>query len=99
MRIKATLAFSTGLTITMLAIGCGNTVKSVCDDLDDQCSDFPLDACLEDGKARQAAAEDLGCEDEFDAYLDCVSNARCTWRTSCQSQRDTLVKCGVSFPP
>ena len=99
MRIGATLAFFACLTIATLGIGCGNTVKGVCEDLDQKCTDFPLDECIDDGDRRQSTAETRGCDDAFDAYLDCVSNALCTWQISCRKERATLESCAGAFPP
>jgi hypothetical protein len=99
MRIRATLASFAGLIVATLGIGCGNTVKDVCEDLSDKCAGVPRDECIEDGDQRQSTAEARGCDDAFDAYLDCVSNARCTWKISCKQERDTLESCAGAFPP
>ena len=99
MRIRATLAFVAGLTVATLGIGCGNSVEDVCEELDEKCANFPRNECITDGDSRQSTAEARGCDDEFDAYLDCVSNARCTFRASCANERATLEKCAGAFPP
>ena len=99
MRLLATLAFFAGLTVATLGMGCGNNVEDICQELDDQCAEFPRKECVEDGNSRQSTAEARGCDDEFDVYLDCVSNARCLFRTSCMQERATLEKCAGAFPP
>jgi predicted small secreted protein len=80
------------------AAGCGNTVKSVCTDLDDACPELPYSECLRDGDALEQAAQEQGCSDAFGDYLDCAAGAlSCNW-DACSQQRTTLEACVGQFP-
>jgi len=53
--------------------GCGASIESYCEDICDcvGCSAPDLDECIEGGEEFAAEAEDHGCADEWDEYLDC----------------------------
>ncbi|HVK69148.1 MAG TPA: hypothetical protein VM694_32040 [Polyangium sp.] len=85
------------LGFVMLSLGCQNTVEGVCEDLG-QCPDVVPDDCLSDGSELQSSAESRGCEDAFEAYIDCVAGAVCSWREVCGSQRSALESCAGTFP-
>lgn len=78
----------------VLATGCGPSVKSVCDDLSDECSEYvPEEECRDAGGRMEDQAEAFGCEDVFDAYLDCVDAASCDWRDLCEEDRAAVDAC------
>jgi hypothetical protein len=54
--------------------------------------------CREDGEELEGLAERAGCSETFDAYLDCVADARCQWRTHCEDRRAALEACAGQFP-
>lgn len=99
MKIRMTWAIVAALPFAALITGCGNSAKSVCGDLADQCSGFDEDKCKSDGAEVEKLADEHDCGDQLDAYLDCASSAVCGWRTSCTAQHDALVKCTGAFPP
>jgi hypothetical protein len=90
--------FLAALGLAMLGLGCGNTVKDVCEDLSDQCDDVVQRDCLADGNKLQSTAESRNCDDKFDAYLDCVADAGCLWGNACENQRVALEACTGKFP-
>jgi hypothetical protein len=80
--------------VSILAIGCGPTVNGVCDDLDDECDGFiPLEDCEDDGHRLEDLAEQQGCENGFDAYLDCIDAEVCDWADRCVEVRADLDVC------
>ncbi|MDI1444157.1 hypothetical protein [Polyangium sp. 6x1] len=85
------------LGLAMLSLGCQNTVEDVCEDIR-ECNDVVADACLTDGSKLQSTAESRGCDDEFETYIDCVADARCSWRDVCQAPRSALESCAGTFP-
>ena len=56
------------------AVGCGTSAGSICDEVCDcqGCSDADYDDCIDEIEDAEGDAEDEGCEDEFDTYLDCL---------------------------
>lgn len=77
-----------------MAVGCGPTVSGVCDDLDDECDGFiPIDDCRDDGHRLEDLAETVGCENGFEAYLDCLDAAVCDWQDACLDVRADLDEC------
>jgi hypothetical protein len=90
------------LAVVSLAIttGCGADIDGICETFEDQCNDLvDADECIADGERLEEAAEDAGCEDQFDDYLSCVDDTieYCTVELSCTAERDALTSCGVSF--
>lgn len=85
---------------TLIALaGCGPSVEDVCEDLDDECLDaLPEEDCVQDGERLQAEAEDSGCEDAFNAYLDCIDAAVCDWRSACGDPQLDLEICVGGLP-
>lgn len=85
-----------GLVLAVLGTAaCGPTVEQLCNALE-EC--VPSEECQSDGEALERAADDAGCSDPFDAYLECIDNARCDWQEVCEAERSTLESC-VAFPP
>jgi hypothetical protein len=94
--MKRARTWLAALALATLTAGCGNNVVSVCEDLDDQCVDMPYNDCLGDGETLQRRAESSRCPEVFDAYLDCVAEAVCSWR-KCTSERAALEGCVGPF--
>jgi hypothetical protein len=88
------------LGLALAAAGCGGSASSLCNDLCDctGCSDNELDDCVDDVEDQIKEAEDEGCSDQADAYIDCLSSEfEC--RDSevdvdgCDSESEELGKC------
>lgn len=85
-----------GLVLAVSAsVACGPTVEQLCDAMD-EC--VPNEECRADGEALERSADDAGCSDPFDAYLECIDDARCEWEDRCEIQRSELESC-VELPP
>ncbi len=83
--------------LALMLLGCAPSLEDVCADLAEECEDVSEGACVEGGSEVLASAMDAGCEDTFDDYLDCVSDAECSWRV-CDSELAALEACTGSFP-
>ncbi len=82
------------LLAALLATGCAPTVNGVCDDLDDECDGYiPLDDCQDEGHRLEDLADATGCDNGFEAYLDCIDAAVCDWKDECLGIRDELDVC------
>ena len=92
------MAASLGL-LFVAAPGCGRvSVEDVCEALQD-CPTGEAFDCQDDGLALERAAEDEGCGAQFDAYIECIDAAGCSWQGACLAERDALESCvGDSFP-
>ncbi|MBL8742592.1 MAG: hypothetical protein JNK04_15905 [Myxococcales bacterium] len=88
--------YAVALLAAMLA-GCGPTVGTVCEDLQSACPEVGSD-CEDDGEDLEEMASDAGCDELFDMYLDCLSNASCDWRGECGVARSDLAECVGGFP-
>lgn len=78
----------------LLACGCGPTVSGICDDLDDECDGFiPVEDCRDDGHRLEDLAEQVGCDQGFEAYLDCIDASVCGWQDDCLEVRSELDAC------
>lgn len=89
-RISVLLAVA---SVGVLA-GCGPGVKVLCDDLADECTEYvPEDDCRDQGGRLEDRAEAAGCEDVFEAYLECIDVHLCGWREGCADARDELDAC------
>ena len=77
--------------------GCEPTVDGVCEDVADECgaraSVLDIRECTEDGDWLSSRADDKDCNDEFDAYLDCVDEQLCAWDIACVESRTDLERC------
>jgi hypothetical protein len=86
-----------GLLLTSVLVvltGCGPSVKGLCDDLSDECTEpVPEADCRDQGEDLEDRAEAAGCEDVFDAYLECLDAELCGWREGCATVRDDLDAC------
>lgn len=69
---RTLLAASLALVVT--TAGCGSSFEDLCDDACDceGCSDATYDLCVDYGETYEELAEDYGCEDEFDDYIECL---------------------------
>ena len=82
------------MALLVLATGCGPSVGGLCDDLSDECVEYvPEDQCRVAGRRMEDQAEASGCEDVFDAYLDCLDVALCDWRDLCDDDRAAVDAC------
>lgn len=82
----------------LLLGGCGPTVDSVCEDLQRECNVGVVE-CQADGEQIEDLAEDEGCEDGFEAYLDCIDASGCDTGEACAEIRADLEDClGAPFP-
>jgi len=91
-------AFFATVALAALVMGCGHSVKDVCEDLADKCDTVTLDECTSDGNVLEEQAKSHGCDDVFDNYLDCVADQRCSFRAGCTAERAALEKCAGQFP-
>lgn len=101
--------------LSLGASACGPSVSSVCERVVEDCfvsdatcpdgpgeCEAPLDEgeCNEAGDVLETSAEELGCEDAFERYLDCVDEATCAWPSRCDELRLDLDVClGVDDDP
>ncbi|EYF00433.1 hypothetical protein [Chondromyces apiculatus] len=81
------------MALGLLATACGPSVEDLCEILDDDCEDMPYEACVDDGERLESRAESSGCEEPFEAYLDCIDDETCEWNSRCAYERDALVAC------
>ncbi len=83
----------------LLLAGCGGpTVDSVCEDLNRECNVL-LGECVDDGEHIEELAEDQGCEDGFETYLECIDASGCDTGDACADIRLDLETClGAPFP-
>lgn len=80
--------------VVAASTGCsGHGVDDVCERLNEACDAFPADECVEEGAELEQRARDAGCDDDFDAYLECVDQARCDWAEDCRSGVERLDAC------
>lgn len=79
--------------LAILATGCGPSVKGLCDDLSEACVDVDEDECRSAGGRMENQAEESGCEEVFDTYLDCIDVALCDWRDLCEDDRAAVDAC------
>jgi len=91
-RLTILAAFAAGLLA-----GCRPSVEDVCEDLSDQCSETTFSECLFEGESLEQQAHSIGCDEQFDAYIDCASDAVCAWEPLCETQRIDLLECGAVF--
>jgi hypothetical protein len=64
--------------LAAVSTGCGTSIADICDERCDceGCSDWEYDECVREGERWEEEAERVGCEAEFDAYVDCIDD---TW--------------------
>ena len=86
------------IAVLLAILGCGPpTVDSVCGDLSDKhCANA---TCVDDGNSLGVRATSAGCTRLFDAYVDCIDQALCSYDTVCAAQRAALVGCTGPFAP
>lgn len=91
--MRGALTCSWAVVSLLAACQRGPSVESLCEDLDQDCmGEVDVEECNEDGEQLERHAE-RGCEDTFDAYLDCVDVNLCAWDTACASRRAELDRC------
>lgn len=93
--MKARIA---AITLGLVLTACGISAEDVCNRLGDECAGVPKDECIADGENVESAAEDAGCEDQLDEYLECVDDASCDWLSACAGEKDRLNACMGPFP-
>ena len=79
-RNSAASVLAAALTFLVSLPGCGTSFEDLCDDACDceGCNDATYDLCVEYGETYEELAEDYGCEDEFDDYVEClIDTATC----------------------
>ncbi|WP_050429966.1 hypothetical protein [Chondromyces crocatus] len=82
------------IALGLALAGCGPSVEDLCDDLLDECDDaIPHGDCVANGESLERRAERAGCEDQFEAYLDCIDDELCAWATQCTREKAALVTC------
>lgn len=85
------------LAAAMTLLGCGPTVSDICNGLEAHCPGTGSD-CEEDGDELSDLAGEEGCDDQFDAYIDCLDTASCEWRDECAVERDNIDNCVGGLP-
>ena len=105
------LVSSLGLLSTMLggfaSGGCGGvSVSSICQEVCacQRCTSNDLADCEKDGHEAEQRAEDAGCGNQFDDFLDCVkANVRCESDKAtfdgCNTEALTLDSCAKGSTP
>jgi hypothetical protein len=88
------------ITLGLALTACGSiTAEDVCNTLGDECGyDFPTEQCRAKGGTVERLAEDVGCEDQLEEYLECVDDAGCDWFSACAGENDRLTACMGPFP-
>ncbi len=86
--------------LVVLCLSCSRyDVEALCEDLEAECNlGVDYADCVTDGRAMEEQACDAGCEDELDAYLECLAIGPCRWETRCQADRTRLIRCAGDFP-
>ena len=86
--------------------GCGSSIAGYCADGCDcaGCNDDKRAECEDHFEDIQRNAENDGCEDRFDAYMDCkISELECrSGRVDddgCESEYTALIRCSRPFIP
>lgn len=90
-----------GVMTMLVAPGCGSPINSVCKAQCDclGCNDSALQNCIDQGKAEQKVADNLGCGGLFDDAAACVQkNGVCfpgpQYKvTGCDTQQQKLQNC------
>ncbi|MFO0586857.1 MAG: hypothetical protein U0441_04930 [Polyangiaceae bacterium] len=82
--------------------GCDeSSVDGVCDEWDGRgCAGWSgVAACRSAGRALQDTADQAGCHEELQRYLDCVRTSEsCQWGAVCATPKQELISCqGSSF--
>lgn len=88
---------SIALLLATFAAGCGPEVSEICHDLEENCA-TDEDDCNEDGELLEEVAENAGCEEQWDVYLDCIDEASCGWQSACDDEGAVLEACTGEFP-
>jgi hypothetical protein len=102
---RASGAATRGLATVLMMVGslwlcgCGASIKSFCEDTCDceGCSDAALEECIEEGEELAAEAEEQGCGDEWDDFLDCGDDSfeceegNATFDESCEDLLDDCI--------
>ena len=103
MTIRSYLAPLLFITLPALsAIACSGGLAGLCGDICDcsGCSDSELEKCESDAEKLEEAAADAGCEDQLDAFVDCLeagfkcSGDNASFTDDCESETKSLNKCG-----
>lgn len=83
-----------GATALSLA-GCGApSAEEICEDINDDCPETVLyDECASEGERLTDLAEERGCEERMDAYLECLDEELCAWRAACDAKWQDLTAC------
>lgn len=87
------------LCVSAVLTGCGTSIEDLCEEYCDceGCSDAELDECIEEGQHMEEMAEDVGCGDEWDDYVDCISDhATCDngdWEVEDESCEEEFESC------
>lgn len=88
----------TPLIVALGLLGCGRTAEDICEDIREECSDgIDHEDCVSDAQVVEELADTMGCEAEYDEYLDCLDHDVCEWR-SCGAPRERLEACVGPFP-
>ncbi|NUP12517.1 MAG: hypothetical protein HOW73_41255 [Polyangiaceae bacterium] len=94
------------LSFAMVLAGCGPTVEGICNALE-ECGPNDCGAetcppvggdCEPDGEDLEELARENECDDEMDAYMECLDFAGCGWRAQCGVQRDRIDECVGGLP-
>ena len=85
--------------LAAMPLGCGSSAESVCDAKCEceYCSDRDYDLCVDYYEAWEYDAERWGCEDVYDAWMDCQEDSwycdRGDFESNCGHIRSDLEHC------
>jgi len=80
------------LAVALVTAGCRKSVAPACRQLCacSPCTDHDLDGCVDKASTSQESAEDKGCTEVFDTFVDCFER-----HVTCDTSADTLTtSCG-----
>ena len=84
------------LALALFATGCGDDCVSLCEDANECEGAEKVDDCDKECEDAKKAAEDAGCEDQFDDLLSCASDQDDVCKpdeNACSSEAEAFVKC------
>lgn len=89
-----------GAAVTLLgalSLGCGGpSVEDVCNEWDKRdCAGWDgKSACVSAGDRLESTAHSAGCDEDFQAYLKCVSDTTsCNWSSACSVAQKAVEAC------
>jgi hypothetical protein len=95
-----TMAAIAAVLLSLSTAACGPDIEDICEDFSDDCNgEVEVERCVEEGETLEFRAEQIGCEAEFDQFLECIDDAPalCQVDDLCEAPRNILEECGVEF--